>query len=155
LAFGITHVFLEVHMDALRRRLMLPSVVVGAWVLVGIGADGAGGGKTTPIKVTSKDLAAAYVKNKNTAEAKYGDKYGPKEVIVEGVVVRFEKNNFGKIARLEGSGKVTVSCLLKKEDEDSVKQGEKVTIRGKCRGLFEDGKDQLIDINGGVVVKAK
>jgi len=112
-------------------------------------------GKSDGVKVTSKQLAAEYVKNQAAAEKKYGDRYAPKEITVEGVVVRFAKSKFGKVAQLEGDGKVTVSCLLRAENEASVKQGESVTIRGKCRGLFEDKKDSLIDINGGVVVKAK
>lgn len=139
----------------LRLGFLLSVSLAVAFASVSIFAEAGDGEKSAPLQVTSKQLAAEYVKNKKAAEKKYGDRYNPKELIVEGIVVRFDKNNFGKIARLEGTGKVTVSCLLRTEDEASVKQGEKVVIRGKCRGLYDDGDAQLVDINGGVVVKAK
>jgi hypothetical protein len=104
-----------------------------------------------PVKVTAKQLTADFVKDKEAAAKKYGDSMNPKEVIVEGTVASLEDGKYGKIAKLEGEGKVTVSILLRKEDVDSVKKGD--TIKGKCRGLFE--KDKLVDINGGVLVKEK
>jgi hypothetical protein len=108
---------------------------------------------TPPPKVSAKELTAAFTKNAAAAAKKYGDAMNPKELIVEGVVAAVVDGKFGKIARLEGEGKVVVSCLLRKEDEESVKKGDKIAIKGKCRGLFKN--ENLIDINGGVLVKEK
>jgi len=105
-----------------------------------------------PPRVTAKELTAAYVKDPVAAGKVYGDPYALREVIVEGIVDQVVDGKYGKIARLKGTGKVVVSCLLRKEDVDLVKPGEKVVIRGRCRGFFE--KDNLVDINGGVVQKA-
>jgi hypothetical protein len=60
---------------------------------------------------------------------------------------------FGKIAKIEGDGKVVVSCVLRKEDEESVKKGDKIVIQGKCRGYFK--ADKSVDLNGGLLVKDK
>lgn len=106
-----------------------------------------------PLKVASKDLVASYLKDAKAAGKKYGDPYNRSDVIVEGVVVGLEDGTYGKLARLEGSGGVVVSCLLRSEDVGKVKKGDTVAIRGWCRGLYE--KEKLVDINGGALVKAK
>lgn len=106
-----------------------------------------------PINVTAKQLTTDFSKDKAAAAKKYGDSMTPKEVIVEGVVATLEDGKYGKIAKLEGDGKLVVSILLRKEDVDDVTKGEKVSFKGKCRGLFE--KEKLIDINGGVLLKDK
>jgi tRNA_anti-like len=107
----------------------------------------------TPPKVSAKDLAAEFVKDAAAAAKKYGDAMNSKEVIVEGVVAEVVAGTYGNIARLEGEGKVVVSILMRKEDEASVKKGDKVTFKGKCRGLFK--KENLVDINGGILQKEK
>jgi hypothetical protein len=106
-----------------------------------------------PIQVSAKDLTAAYVKDANAAAKKYGDAMSPKEVIVTGVVAEVVDGTYGKIAKLTGDGKAVVSCLLRKEDQERVKKGDMIVIRGKCRGYFK--ADKSVDLNGGVLVKDK
>jgi hypothetical protein len=134
-----------------RHPLVLSAVslllLVGAEVSLAVAAD------PQPPKVSAKDLTAEFVKDPATAAKKYGDAMNPKEVIVEGTVVDLVDGTYGKIAKLQGEGKVVVSCLLRKEDESGVKKGDTVTIRGRCRGLFK--KDNSVDLNGGVLIKDK
>jgi hypothetical protein len=106
-----------------------------------------------PIKVSAKEVTAAFVKDPNAAAKKYGDAMNPKEVVVTGTVASVVNGKYGKIARLQGDGKVVVSCLLRKEDEGSVKKGQQIVIQGRCRGYFKSEK--LVDLNGGVLVKEK
>jgi hypothetical protein len=113
----------------------------------------AAGADPDPIKVSAKELTAAFVKDPNAAAKKYGDAMNPKEVIVTGTVADVVNGTYGKIAKIEGEGKVVVSCLLRKEDAESVKKGDKIVIRGKCRGYFK--ADKSVDLNGGVLVKDK
>ena len=134
-----------------RRAFVFLSVV--ACTLLAWSMGTAARADDAPPKVTAKQLTADFVKDKAAAAKKYGDAMNPKEVIVEGTVASLEDGTYGKIAKLEGEGKVTVSILLRAEDVDSVKKGDKITIKGKCRGLFE--KTQQVDINGGVLVKEK
>jgi hypothetical protein len=106
-----------------------------------------------PIKVSAKDLTAAFVKDSNAAAKKYGDAMNPKDVIVTGTVADVVNGTYGKIAKIEGEGKAVVSCLLRKEDAESVKKGDKIVIQGKCRGYFKS--DKSVDLNGGMLVKDK
>jgi hypothetical protein len=104
-------------------------------------------------KITARQLITAYVKNREAANKKYGDAQHPKELEVQGVVAKVEPGKFGEVALLEGEHGLHVSILLRKEDVDEVKRGETIVIRGRCRGVFE--KEKIIDINGGVLVRAK
>jgi hypothetical protein len=138
------------------RSIRRPFVLLAAALLVLIPASGIGRAAVEadpPPKVSAKDLTAEFVKDAAAAAKKYGDAMNPKEVIVEGTVAELVDGTYGKIARLQGEGKVVVSCLLRKEDEGSVKKGDTITIKGRCRGLFK--KENLVDLNGGVLVKDK
>lgn len=128
----------------------LPILVVLLSATVTMGEEPKG---SSPPKVSSKQLAADFVKNATAAGKKYGERYNPKEVVVEGVVVAIEDGKYGKGAKLAGTDKLTVAFLLRKEDEQAVKKGDKIVIKGKCRGLFE--KDKIVDINGAALVKEK
>jgi hypothetical protein len=104
-------------------------------------------------KISAKQLITAYAKNRAAAEKKYGDSQHPKELVVQGKVAKVEQAKFGHVALLEGDHGLHVSILLRKEDVDGVKQGETITVRGRCRGVFE--KEKIIDINNGVLVQTK
>jgi hypothetical protein len=104
-----------------------------------------------PPKVSARDLTAAFVKDEAAAAKKYGDAMSPKEVLVEGTVADVVNGKYGRIARLQGDGKVVVSVLMRAEDEPKVKKGDKVAFKGKCCGLFRN--ENLVDINGGVLQK--
>ena len=130
-----------------RFSLVLYAAVSLIFVQSAVAAD------ADPIKVSAKDLTAAYAKDANAAAKKYGDSMNPKEVIVTGTVAAIVDGKYGKIAKIEGDGKVVVSCLLRKEDEASLKKGDDIVIKGKCRGYFK--ADKSVDLNGGVLVKDK
>src|SRR5262249_19820038 len=90
------------------RRASAPTALILAFAVVGAGTNHAAAADKDPPKVTAKELTAAFVKNAAAASKKYGDSMNPKELIIEGVVADVVDGKYGKIARLQGDGKVVV-----------------------------------------------
>ena len=101
-----------------------------------------------PPTISSKELVAEYLKDTKAAEKKYGGPDNPKELIVEGIVVRIVLAQAGHVVLLEGTENVIVrsSVIPIGQEEGSEKEGEKATIRGKCRGLDRESSTVEIDV---------
>ena len=107
-----------------------------------------------PPTISSKELVAEYLKDKKAAEKKYGGPNNPKELIVEGIVVWIGHAQAGIFVVLKGTEEVMVcSSLIPIGQEGGEKEGEKATIRGKCRGLNREVNHVSIDV--GKVVTGK
>jgi hypothetical protein len=110
-------------------------------------------GQSPTPKVTADELTEAFSKDEEAAKKKYGgDALSPKEIIVEGTVAALDKtkNDF-YIARLEGKGGLTVGCTLDKKEWESLKKGDKVTIKGDLSGFYKDEKN--VNVNTAFVLK--
>ena len=105
--------------------------------------------------VSAKQITADYAGDETAAQKKYGSAESPRQVVVEGVVASITEPKFGvgKVVKLAGTGQFQVTCLMKLEDAAGLKKGDKVTIKGNCRGLFK--RDKVVDINGPTLVKEK
>lgn len=69
------------------------------------------------------------------------------------MVVEIVQGKYGLLAKIEGDENVVVSCLLRREDESIVKKGNKVVIKGRCRGYYK--AEKLVDLNSGVLINDK
>ncbi len=103
--------------------------------------------------VSAEQLAADYAKNPLAAEKKYlaGEKYA-KEIIITGTVADLKTKNDFYVVRLAGSGPVAVDCTVKKEDWESLKKGEKVTIKGDLSFAY-DAKANAVVVETAFVLK--
>jgi hypothetical protein len=101
--------------------------------------------------VTSKELAAAYVKDEKAANAKYGDSLNRKDVFVEGVLTDIADSQFSgyKVLKLEGHGRVFIASSVRTADAEGLKKGDTVRIKGDCRGFFKE--QNMIECSGHVI----
>jgi tRNA_anti-like len=105
------------------------------------------------LKTTAKAVAADFDKDEEAATTKYLiDGINSKEIIVEGVVSALEKtkNDFF-IVKLEGSGGLTVNCVVDEAEWKKLKKGDKVTMKGDLSGFYKDEKK--VNVNTAFVLK--
>jgi len=94
------------------------------------------------LQITAEQLAAEFAKDGMAAKKKYGHEQAhpsdvirsSKEVIVSGTIadLAIVDGSFGKepVAILAGSDGMTVTCRLTQKSWESLKKGEKVTVKG-------------------------
>lgn len=89
----------------------------------------------TAIAITADSLFKAY-ENENNANALYLDK----ALTVSGLVNEMSKNQQGQdvILLRTDDPLFGVACTVKKGQTVSVKQGEKITVKGICSGYTSD-----------------
>jgi hypothetical protein len=129
---------------------------VGLFILVGCLQDSVGVAQPRAAqvhKISARQLITAYAKNEVAAGKKYGDRNDPQEIEVQGVVHKVQAGKFGPIVLLEGDHGMRVAISLRDDDQQHVKSGQTIIVRGKCKGLLE--KDKTIDIVNGVLVREK
>lgn len=101
-------------------------------------------------KMTARQLITAYARDPVAAGKKYGDRYDPQDIEVQGVVHKVQRGKFGPIVLLQGDHGLRVAISLR-DDDQHVKPDETILVRGKCKGLLE--KDKTIDIVNGVLLR--
>ena len=117
-------------------------------VAFGLGATAAGQDKQAkeePLKVSAEDLSQAY----NSDTAKANAKYQGKVLVIEGRILG--AGTLGGVyvdlaGYKEKDGQPRVVCVMQKGAKvDSFKKGEKVTIKGKCKGDIGTGNVEVRD----------
>ncbi len=103
--------------------------------------------------VSAKQLAEEFVKDEADAKKKYGREPGvDPEVIVEGVVADLVTTKDGfTVVNLEGAAPVVVSCTTRKEDFETLKKGDKVTLKGHLSGFYKG--ENKVNINSAFLLK--
>lgn len=102
----------------------------------------------TELAVTSEALFSEYESDEAAANAKYLDKF----IEVTGVVRSKNQDDMGVNLVLEaGNDFFGINCAIEKGQEaavETINEGDKVTIKGKCAGFNGD-----VVLVGGIVVK--
>jgi len=102
-------------------------------------------GKNPTPQVTAEALVEEFVKDEGAAKKKYTEsEFVMKEVIVEGTVAGTESKPDGSFHLVDLAGKngYTVRCTVPKDVKDSLKKGDRVTMKGDL-SLFDKDKKQL------------
>jgi hypothetical protein len=98
---------------------------------------------------TAEQLAGEFAHDAGAAKKKYqpvlGEKYG-REVIVTGTVANLTRTRNGLyIAQLAGAARLTVNCHVPKEEWQSLKRGEEVTVKGDYANFAPEQSAIVID----------
>lgn len=104
---------------------------------------------------TAEQLAGEFAHDAGAARKKYqpvlGEKYG-KEVIVTGTVANLTRTRNGVyVAQLAGAARLTVNCHLPKEEWESLRKGEAVTVKGDYANFAAE--QNAIVLNNAFVLK--
>ena len=105
-------------------------------------------------RVTAEELVEEFAKDPEAAKKKYTESgFVMKEVIVEGTVAGTESkpDNSFHFVDLAGKDGHTVRFTVDKETKDSLKKGDKVTMKGDV-SLYDKDKKQLT-VNTAFVLK--
>jgi len=122
-------------------------------------------GPNPTMKIAAEQLAAEFAKDEKAAKEKYGVYLAhpsdvvnsAKEVIVEGTVADLLKRKgefFGEdhLAILAGSDGMTVTCNLDQKTWESLKKGDKVTIKGEVDTILNKDK-KAVKLKNAFVLK--
>jgi len=109
--------------------------------------------KSPTVQISAEDLTAEFAKDEAAGKKKYLTEEGdPKEIIIDGTVTDLEQSKDGLYtAKLAGKDGLTVNCTINKETYESLKKGDKVTIKGDLSGFYKNEKH--VNVNTAFVLK--